>query len=127
MKRSPTAARATSAFRQNSWRQVQALLHDRRRAVRDPVISHHRLLLPRLPSQLEGIRIAHLSDIHYGLYLSRRALSRVLDLTQEQRPDLIALTGDFVTQSPVFIEPVSELLARLRAPLGVYEIGRAHV
>lgn len=114
--------RSAAELRQHSWRQVQSLLHDRSRAVRDPVISHHELTLPRLPAGLDGLRVAHLSDIHFGLYLSRRALLRVLDLTAAQQPDLVALTGDFVTQSPVFIEPVSELIGRLRAPLGVYAV-----
>ncbi|HVB40668.1 MAG TPA: metallophosphoesterase [Terriglobales bacterium] len=109
-------------FRQNSWRQVQTLLYARRRAARDPEINHLQLQLPHLPPALEGLRIAHLSDIHYGLFLSSRSLSRILDLTQAQRPDLIAITGDFVTQSPAFVEPVSEMLARLRAPLGVWAV-----
>ncbi|MGH9472588.1 MAG: metallophosphoesterase, partial [Terriglobales bacterium] len=39
-----------------------------------------------------------------------------------QRPHLIVVTGDFVTQSPAFIEPVSELLEKLRAPLGVFAV-----
>jgi uncharacterized protein len=109
--------------RLRSWRRVQTLAHAQRRSPRrDPQISHRRLRLPRLPAGLEGLRIAHLSDIHYGLFLSRPALARVLDLTQEQHPDLIVITGDFVTQSPVFIEPVSEMLGRLRAPLGVFGV-----
>lgn len=114
--------RRSTILRQNSWRQVQALLHGRRPAAPDPEISHLQLRLPRLPSELEGIKIAHLSDIHYGLFLSSRSLSRILDLTQAQRPDLIAITGDFVTQSPAFVEPVCEMLARLRAPLGVWAV-----
>lgn len=114
--------RRSTLLRQNSWRQVQALLHGSRPAARDPEISHLQLRLPRLPSGLEGLKIAHLSDIHYGLFLSNRSLSRILDLTAAQQPDLIAITGDFVTQSPVFVEPVCEMLARLRAPLGVWAV-----
>ncbi|HVA63043.1 MAG TPA: metallophosphoesterase [Terriglobales bacterium] len=114
--------RARTRLRHKSWRQVQTLLHARRPQPRDPQISHHQVPLPRLPEELRGLRIAHLSDIHYGLFLSRPSLERVLELTHEQRPDLIAITGDFVTQSPVFIEPVCELLAELKAPLGVYAV-----
>lgn len=114
--------RARTRLRQRSWRQVQTLLHARRPQPPDPQISHLEVPLRRLPRGLAGLRIAHISDIHYGLFLSRPALLRVLELTREQRPDLIALTGDFVTQSPVFIEPVSELLAELRAPLGVFAV-----
>ena len=110
------------ALRHRSWHKVQTLLHRRRRARRDPQISHLSLRLPRLPAAMEGLRIAHLSDIHYGLYLSDRSLDRVLDLTLAQHPDLIAITGDFVTQSPVFIEPVCTMLAGLHAPLGVWGV-----
>ncbi|MGH9392741.1 MAG: metallophosphoesterase, partial [Terriglobales bacterium] len=121
-RRSPAAPRARTRLRQQSWRRVQKLLHARRPLAPDPEISFHHLTLARLPRALDGLCIAHLSDIHYGLFLSRSSLERVLDLTQSQRPDLIAVTGDFVTQSPVFIEPVSELVGRLEAPLGVFAV-----
>ncbi|MGH9481229.1 MAG: metallophosphoesterase [Terriglobales bacterium] len=101
---------------------MQTLLHGRRHGDRDPQISHLEVPLSRLPAALDGLRIAHLSDIHYGLFVSRRWLLRVLELTQAQRPDLIAITGDFVTQSPAFIEPVSELVSKLHAPLGVFAV-----
>ncbi|MGH9465732.1 MAG: metallophosphoesterase [Terriglobales bacterium] len=119
----PSAARQRAhALRQNSWRQVQALLHARHPLAPDPQISHLEVPLPRLPHALAGLCLAHLSDIHYGLFLSRESLLRVLELTQAQRPDLIVITGDFVTQSPVFMEPVAEMLGCLRAPLGVYAV-----
>lgn len=122
MSRTAPTLRPAARFRQRSWRQVQMLLHSRRRTAPDPEITHLSLQLPRLPAALEGMRIAHLSDIHYGLFLSRRSLHRILELTETQRPDLIALTGDFVTQSTVFIDPVCDMLARLRAPLGVWAV-----
>jgi predicted MPP superfamily phosphohydrolase len=118
----PAPVRARTRLRQRSWRQVQTLLHARRQRMRDPQISHLEMPLPRLPKSFDGLRIAHLSDIHYGLFLSRESLLRVLDLTQAQDPDLICITGDFVTQSPVFIDPMAEMLASLRAPLGVYAV-----
>lgn len=118
----PAAPRARTRMRQRSWRKVQTLLHSRRPRMRDPQISHLQMALPRLPKTFDGLRIAHLSDIHYGLFLSRDSLLRVLELTQEQEPDLICITGDFVTQSPVFIDPLAEMLAELRAPLGVYSV-----
>lgn len=118
----PAPTRTRTRLRQRSWRQVQTLLHARRPRMRDPQISHLELPLPRLPRPFDGLRIAHLSDIHYGLFLSRDSLLRVLELTQAQQPDLICITGDFVTQSPVFIDPLSEMLSQLRAPLGVYAV-----
>lgn len=109
-------------LRPDTWRQVQSWIHRPQSPVRDPHLTERRLQFLRLPPAFAGMGVVHLSDIHYGLYLSRLALRRVVDMTLALRPDLIALTGDFVTQSEAFIEPVCEQLARLRAPLGVYAV-----
>ncbi|MGH9487840.1 MAG: metallophosphoesterase [Terriglobales bacterium] len=121
--RPATVARLRArSLRQNSWRKVQTLLYERHPRARDPQITHLQVPLPRLPPALNGLHLAHLSDIHYGLFLSRDSLLRVLELTLAQQPDLICITGDFVTQSPVFIEPAAEMLGQLHAPLGVYAV-----
>lgn len=56
-----------------------------------------RASIPRLPAELEGLRLAHLSDLHikgehkpFPLQMARRAVALAL----EQRPDLVCLTGD---------------------------------
>ncbi|MGC9468851.1 MAG: metallophosphoesterase [Anaerolineae bacterium] len=70
------------------------------------------------------IRVLHISDIHYeGLSLRER---RLMDLVEEQAPDLIVLTGDYLNLSSVY-DPeaqagVRDLLGRFRAPYGVYAI-----
>lgn len=98
------------------------MIHPPRRTARDPQISHHTLRLARWPAGLSRLRIVQLSDVHYSLYLSAALAARSVELINRMQPDLIALTGDFVTSSRQFIEPVSELLGRLRAPLGVYAV-----
>ncbi|MGH9534550.1 MAG: metallophosphoesterase [Terriglobales bacterium] len=109
-------------LRRRYLRQVHRLLHPPRRAARDPQISAYTLHLPRLPRACSGLRIVQLSDIHYSLYLPSSAAERAVELANRLQPDLIALTGDFVTASRQFIEPVADLLAQLRARLGVYAV-----
>jgi predicted MPP superfamily phosphohydrolase len=55
--------------------------------------------LPRLPTDLAGLRIAHLSDFHFGLP-SRGAVAaeRAVDWVAERQPDLVAVTGDLVSR-----------------------------
>jgi predicted MPP superfamily phosphohydrolase len=55
--------------------------------------------LAGLPSELDGLRIAHLSDFHLGPP-SRgvHAVERAVDWTAERRPDLAAITGDLLTR-----------------------------
>ncbi|PAW83501.1 MAG: hypothetical protein B9S29_05565 [Opitutia bacterium Tous-C2FEB] len=44
-----------------------------------------------------GLRILHLSDLHFGPHVPLALIERAVTLGLAQRPDLIALTGDFVT------------------------------
>jgi len=71
------------------------------------------LPLPSLPAQLDGVRIAHLSDFHFGLP-SRgiRAVERAVEWVEERRPDLVLITGDLVSR-PRGELPLRRVLQRL--------------
>jgi len=79
-----------------------------------------RIRLPRLPRAFEAFRIAQLSDIHVGPYMSEEQIRRYAQIVNELRPDLIVLTGDFVTWDAGTQEAVVRALAGLRAPFGVF-------
>ncbi|MEN9280542.1 MAG: hypothetical protein Q6J18_01860, partial [Gloeomargarita sp. DG02_3_bins_56] len=54
-----------------------------------------------LPPALAGLRLVQLSDLHFdGLRLSTSLLQAALDATQAAQPDLIVLTGDYITDDP---------------------------
>jgi uncharacterized protein len=56
------------------------------------------LELPRLPPELDGLRIVHLSDFHFGTPSPGvGAAWRAAAWTREQSPDLVAVTGDLLT------------------------------
>lgn len=78
--------------------------------------------VPGLPDALAGLTVAHLSDLHVGRQLPEEYLSRVIDTTLDARPDLIALTGDFIHHGYKHVEPMGVAVARLRAPLGVWAV-----
>jgi uncharacterized protein len=61
-------------------------------------VSHVTLSLPRLSPEFCGYRIAQLSDIHLGDWMNAERLTDVVRLTNAQSPDLITITGDFVTR-----------------------------
>lgn len=80
------------------------------------------MALDNFPEAFRGFRIVHLTDIHHGLYFPAEALAAVVELTNELDPDIVAVTGDFVTISRNYIEPVAELLSGLRARSGVFAV-----
>ena len=75
--------------------------------------------LPNWPRELDGLRVAHLSDIHVGGGMTRERLLRMAELTAEARPDVVLHTGDFLThRDGDFDTPLYEALARIKAPYG---------
>ncbi len=84
-------------------------------------VDEHEVELPRWPPALDGLRIAHLSDIHVGGAMDRARLQQVAALTAAARPDLILHTGDFLThRRGDFDAPLYEALASLSPRYGQY-------
>jgi hypothetical protein len=81
--------------------------------------TRRRIRLPRLPKAFDGFRIAQLSDIHIGPFMPAEEIRKYVQITNELKPDLIMLTGDFITWDPETQGPVVESLSGLKAPYGV--------
>lgn len=89
-------------------------------------VAEKEIVLPRLPESLDGLSIAHLSDLHLHDDLLEQAFyDEVIDLTNELRADLVMVTGDLIDHVSC-IEPVAKLLGRLEARHGVYVIFGNH-
>lgn len=77
----------------------------------------------RLPEGFDGYRIAQLSDIHIGSWQGRpKAVERLVELTNEQKADLIVFTGDLVNQQSHELDAFRQTLSGLKAPDGVYSV-----
>lgn len=93
----------------------------------DPHIVRREISLKRLPRSFDGFTIAHVSDFHYEHHFSVVPIQKSVEMVNELRPDLIVLTGDFVTV-PIFERqrflrkssetaiPCAALLGQLEAP-----------
>ena len=84
--------------------------------------------VPRWPAECSGMRVVVLADLHVGSpWNGLRNLKRIVDRTNSLKPDLVLLPGDFVIHGVLggsFVEPeqAAEVLAGLRARLGVYAV-----
>lgn len=79
-----------------------------------------------LPRELDGLRIAQLSDIHIGSYISAADVRRAVGMANDLKPDLSVVTGDFITGRSDPLEACISELARLHAPLGVWGCNGNH-
>jgi predicted MPP superfamily phosphohydrolase len=75
-----------------------------------------------LASGFHGLKVAHLTDFHHGAQIPAGYLENALERTMAEKPDMIALTGDFVHKGYKHIQHAAKLFRHLKAPLGVVAV-----
>jgi predicted MPP superfamily phosphohydrolase len=91
-------------------------------AERLPAITRRTLVFPDLPLPLNGLRIAHLSDVHAGIHMSEDKMQQIVAQTNALGADLIVQTGDMIDISQSFIPDYVRAFRDLHAPLGVVTV-----
>lgn len=99
-----------------------------------PRVVRKTIALKRWPTQLEGFSIALLSDFHYDPVFSIHPIKASIEMVNKLRPDLIALTGDFVSvpylgdpaKGAAAAEPCAQLLRKMQAPHGLWAVMGNH-
>ncbi|MFC4426253.1 metallophosphoesterase [Deinococcus navajonensis] len=73
------------------------------------------------------LRVAFLTDLHYGPFMRAGSVSAWVQATNAERPDLVLLGGDYLDVEPGHdVQPLLNELRELRAPLGVYGVWGNH-
>jgi len=86
-------------------------------------VEYLEVAIANLPAALQGTKLVQLSDFHYdGLLLSERMLAEVIEVSNQARPDLVLLTGDYVTHNPAPIHQLAARLQHLHSRAGVYAV-----
>jgi len=92
------------------------------------IVRQQTIQIANWPRELSGLRIAVIGDIHTGgPFIDDRKLRRIVELTNQQNPDLIVLLGDYMSPNSwhshrVEPEVTAAGLKDLKAPLGVYTV-----
>ncbi|PYL45126.1 MAG: hypothetical protein DME29_02810 [Verrucomicrobia bacterium] len=87
-----------------------------------------RFVLPiaGLPSDLHGLTITQISDLHVGRFTSGRVLRDVVRVVNELRVDLVLLTGDLINDALIDLDHGLDLVRSMQARYGVYLIEGNH-
>lgn len=91
-----------------------------------PRVNRVRVPITGLDPKLDGLKIAQLTDVHIGPTIRGEHLSGIVDITNSLKPDLIALTGDFVDGTIPQLEAQLVAIKRLEAPYGKFYITGNH-
>jgi len=76
--------------------------------------------VPGLPPNLDGLRIAHISDLHVGSTIRRPFVEALVQAVGDLQPDLICFTGDLADGTVHDLADQVAPLAQLSAPLGLW-------
>ena len=85
-------------------------------------IKRLKMTFKNLPVSFRGLKIIHISDIHSGSLLDKKAVEKGVQKILKEKADIILFTGDLVNDKATEIEFLKDVFATLKAPMGVYSI-----
>ncbi len=83
-------------------------------------VTRQSLSFKNLPQAFKGLKIVHISDVHSGSFLDKKAVEIGVQKIMQQKADLILFTGDLVNDRATEMDHFKDIFSRLKAPLGVY-------
>jgi len=73
-----------------------------------------------LPKELDGFKIAFISDVQADRYTDEKRLKRYVDKINDSKPDLVLVAGDVITSTPDYIENAGKYLGMIKSKYGTY-------
>jgi uncharacterized protein len=83
-------------------------------------IKRVKLAFDNLPVSFKGMRIVHISDVHSGSFMDKKAVQHGIDLILKENADLILFTGDLVNDKATEMKDYMDVFNQLKAPMGVF-------
>ncbi len=84
------------------------------------------LSVPTLPSELDGLTIAHVSDIHVGRFTNDGVLKKMVSTVNELQADLVLLTGDLINDALADLDTGLNLVRQMQSRFGLVTIEGNH-
>ena len=95
-------------------------------ARKGPTIMKENAALNNLHKDMNGLKIAQISDLHVGPTIKKGYVESVVNEVNELNPDIIAITGDMVDGSVNYLAPHVEPLKDLHANIGTFFVTGNH-
>lgn len=89
-------------------------------------VKEQKITIDNWPDNFDGFKIVHISDLHYGRVFDNKSLKKLVSSINEQKPDIIVLTGDLIDKdtnmTTSMANQISNLLSKIEATSGKYAI-----
>ncbi len=89
-------------------------------------VKEQKISLDNWPDNFNGFKIVHISDLHYGRIFNNQSLKKLVQSINEQKPDIVVLTGDLIDKNTNMTtskaNQISNLLKQINATTGKYAV-----
>ena len=90
------------------------------------IIKEYKIENKNIPTSFDGIKIVHISDIHYGSTVDIEYLNKIVTMINKQNPDIVFLTGDLLDKRVKLtnkeIDNIKDVLSKINSTLGNYAV-----
>ncbi|MDD4035937.1 MAG: metallophosphoesterase [Bacilli bacterium] len=79
------------------------------------VVNEYKVENKNLPQHFHGVKLVHISDLHYGRTIKKKQLKRIVNKINLIEPDIVVFTGDLIDKDvPLTTEITNELITELK-------------
>lgn len=109
---------------------ILVLLYSRFIAIKNIKTHEYKIVNKNFTNEYYGLKIAHISDIHYGRVTFDNELEELVKKVNRTKPDIIVFTGDLIDQDTKMSnednDRVAKILSKLTARIGKYAVNGNH-
>lgn len=90
-------------------------------------INEYKITNPNITNKYHGLKVVHLTDIHYGTTINEKKLKYLVEQINFINPDIVVLTGDLLDETVEYNkDEIINNLKEIKAKLGKYAISGNH-
>ena len=103
------------------------LLYSRFIATKGLKVKEYKVVNSKITDSYHGLKIIHLTDIHYGSTVNEKELNNIVDKVNEIKPDIVVMTGDLIDERLSYDKDIIiNCLSKIEAKLGKYAVSGNH-
>ncbi len=103
------------------------LLYSRFIATSGLKVKEYKVVNNKITDSYHGLKIIHLSDIHYNSTTNEKELNNIVDKVNEIKPDIVVLTGDLIDERLSYDKDIIiNCLSKIEAKLGKFAVSGNH-
>lgn len=94
------------------------------------IVNEYKITEKTLPNEFHGLKIVHLSDVHYGRIVNKKNIDKIIKQVNLIKPDIVVITGDLLDKQKKLnskdTEILIENLKKINSTIGKYFITGNH-